>query len=198
MQHKGLQAWIEHIKMTICDNQQESYRQLMRVLQLLLRGPSKKIEGLTVFVSQPGCGKNSFYTHLKDFVFGKRLTHLEAGLQTLTGNFTDHLLGKLLVVVDELAVNKEEYHPKWETLKNVTSMDELIVNGKHIRKFEIKNLSYLFIFTNRENAVFIEKKGRRIEFLNLTTSAPTTSLTLSASTTCATTRKLVIISSPGS
>src|SRR5690606_37504471 len=87
------------------------------------------------------------------------------GLQTLTGNFTDHLLGKLLVVVDELAVNKEEYHPKWETLKNVTSMEALIVNGKHIRKFEINNLSYLFIFTNRPNAVFIEEKDRRIDFL---------------------------------
>src|SRR5690606_27095363 len=65
------------------------------------------------------------------------------------------------IICDELAVNKEEYHIKWENFKNVT-VDELVVNGKHIRKFYIKNLSYLFLFTNRDNAVFIEEKDRRI------------------------------------
>ena len=35
----------------------------------------------------------------------------------------------------------------WEILKNITSVDSLVVTGKHIRKYKIKNFFYVFLFT---------------------------------------------------
>src|SRR5690606_16842207 len=103
---------------------------LMRVLQLLLRGPTQKIEGAHVFISPPGCGKNLYFDFLSDYVLGERLTHIETGIETLSGQYTDHLRGKLLVVADELAMNKEDYHTLWEKLKHTLSGKTMACNGK--------------------------------------------------------------------
>lgn len=167
IQHEGLQVWIKHTKEIMCNNDEPAYRQLTRVIQLLLRGPTEKIEGAHVLISPPGCGKNTYYDFLSLWVMGQKLTHLESGLQVLTGQYRDHLRSKLLVVADELAMNKEDYHTLWETLKNALSALYIVLDGKYIRKFKIKNLFYSFLNTNRNNAVFVEDMDRRFDFIQL-------------------------------
>jgi len=151
----------------MCNNDEKSYRQLMRVMQLLIRGPTEKIEGAHVCISSPGCGKNTWYDFHSLWVMGQKLTHMEAGIQVLTGKYCDHLRGKLLVVADELSMNKEDYHSLWETLKNALSALYMILDGKYMRKFKIKNLFYVILNTNRNNAVFVEDMDRRFDFLQL-------------------------------
>lgn len=98
---------------------------------------------------------------------GQKLTHMESGILSLTGKFRDHLRCKLLVVADELSMNKEDYLSLWDTLKNTLSALYLILEGKYIRKFKIRNLFYAFLFTNRNNAVFVEDMDRRFDFNQL-------------------------------
>ena len=151
----------------ISNGHEESYRHLMRILQLMLTRPGQKIEGITVLMAEQGTGKNLFYDFMCDYVLGKGLCHLGTGIKVFTGNFNSHLMGKLLVFADEMASNKDDFHAAWQAMKNASSAKQLAVNKKHVDIVTVRNNFYCFFATNNRNAVSLDVSDRRFDIITM-------------------------------
>ena len=151
----------------VCNDHEPSFRQLMRILQLMMTRPWEKLEGITVLMAHQGTGKNLFYDFFCDHVLGKGLCHQGTGIKVFTKEFNFHLMGKLLVLADEMASNKDEFHAHWQTMKSVSSSKYLAVNKKFADIISVRNLFYCIFATNNRNAVSIDISDRRFDIITM-------------------------------
>jgi len=143
-----------------CHGDEACYRHEMRVFQLLYREPATKKEGIIFLQAGQGSGKNTGL-EFQRLVLGKRLYISSQGNELLNDQYTDHLEGKLLVVADELAVTQECFRPLWERLKKFSTDGDLLVNKKYCSRYSINNFAFLFIISNHETSVRLDKDDRR-------------------------------------
>jgi len=64
-------------------------------------------------------------------------------------------------VANELGTTKEAFRPLWEKIKAFTTEEETPIDKKYANKYRVNNFSFLFINSNHENALLLEKDDRR-------------------------------------
>jgi len=102
-----------------------------------------------------------------EFIFGEQLYVMGQGAELLNDNYNDHLEGKLIVVAEELGVNKESFRPLWEKIKSFATNPRMLVSKKYFSKYRIHNFAFFFIMSNQEYAVCLDADDRRYACLEV-------------------------------
>lgn len=156
------------IKEIWASGNEDIYQYLIRWLATIIQTPWSKT-GVGLFISgDQGSGKNTVTDFLTKFVFGKNNCVELCGLKAVTGRFNDHLQGKILGTVNELATVKDTYHSMFDALKSLITDDTIMIEPKGLKRYPVNNYLNLIMFSNNDWGLKIEGTDRR--YLCLRTS----------------------------
>ena len=156
---------LDMIKEISCDNNDQLYEAYIKYLSQLIKGV--KTEVIIYKKSEQGTGKSTETDFLINYVLGPDLC-LISGVEPLTTNFNKILLGKLLVVFEELPTfNEREWAAVSSKLKTMTTEKTHIYRGLFKNPIEAENISNFIINTNCESIK--DSNGRRIMIMPVST-----------------------------
>ena len=114
-----------------------------------------------------GIGKSTLTEMLKDYIIGNDIS-LETGSEPLKSQFNKILMGRLLVVFEELETfSKSEWMAVSSKLKRYTTSNTIDYEDKNEKKFQGENINNYIINTN--NDALKDSDGRRIFICDVST-----------------------------
>ncbi len=151
---ESIDFFLDHLKY-ICQTD-ECYNYLINLFSHMVQKPGIKTMTATVIYGVQGIGKNSITYPLEKIFEG--YTFQTADIEKITGGFNSFLLGKLLVIGDEIKAKAKNVA---DELKN--SITSRTINITYKGKDTITSTNYInYIFTtNNELAFKIDPEGRR-------------------------------------
>jgi len=160
--------FLTYIKEIICNNDEESYKFLLKWLSFIINNPNYKSGIALVLISKQGTGKGRFVDFLTNFIFGKYNCKPNlVGINELLGQFNNDLLGKKLIVVNEMASNKDNYRSNFDKLKSLITDTDIKINTKYLESFDTKQSFEFILCSNHMNSLSIEDNDRRLFVLNV-------------------------------
>lgn len=99
-------------------------------LKLLYEQPTQMLPILCLISKERGTGKTTWFNYLKH-LFGANCTQI--GAKDLEGDFNAHYASKLLVIIDEALISKQE---SVEKLKHLSTSKLIMVNNKGVAQYE--------------------------------------------------------------
>lgn len=99
-------------------------------LKLLYERPTQMLPILCLVSKERGTGKTTMFNYLKH-LFGANCT--QVGAKDLEGDFNAHYASKLLVIIDEALISKQE---SVEKLKFLSTSKMIMVNNKGVAQYE--------------------------------------------------------------
>jgi hypothetical protein len=99
-------------------------------LKLLLEQPTQMLPILCLISKERGTGKTTFFNFLKH-LFGHNCTQI--GAKDLENDFNYHYASKLIAIIDEALVSKQE---SVEKLKHLSTAQQIMVNNKGVAQYE--------------------------------------------------------------
>ena len=154
---------LEMIKELACNGDEEMFKAYIKYYSQIARG--LKTEVIIYRKSPEGVGKSTETTFMIDYVFGHKVCLLCNTADPLTSRFNKILLGKLLVIFEELPTfSDSEWNGVCGKLKSLCTEKRCTYEDKNEKRFEADNISNFCINTNM-NAIK-ESGGRRIIVLD--------------------------------
>jgi len=145
------------IKEVSCDDNDEIFEAYKKYLAQLCRGI--KTGGCIYKKGIEGIGKSSETDFIMKYVLGEGICLL-SNAQPIKSQFNKILLGKLLVVFEELpTMNENEWKAVSGRLKTLITEDITMYEDKNIKAFQAENISNFIINTNVE--AIKDSDGRR-------------------------------------
>lgn len=99
-------------------------------LKLLYEKPTQLLPIVCLVSKDRETGKSTFFQYLREF-FGQN--SIEIGAKDLENDFNAHYASKLVVVIDEALVSKQE---SVEKMKHLSTAKYITVNGKNVAQYE--------------------------------------------------------------
>ena len=147
-----------------CNGDEEMFKAYMKYYGQIARG--MKTEAVIYRKSPEGVGKSTETTFMLDYVFGHKVCLLCNSSDPLTSRFNKILLGKLLVIFEELpSFSDAEWNGVCSKLKSLCTEKRSTYEDKNEKRFEADNISNFQINTNM-NA--LKEVGRRIIVIHFT------------------------------
>ena len=135
------------------------YEYLLNWLAAMYQRPGEPGQAFLVFRGWPGTGRGTFYDYTAA-PFGTRVHALHLTQRTqLTGEFNEHLAGKVFVFADEAFFSGD--HQAHAALKPLTTDKELPIRGLYQPLRTEKNCIHLMMSTNEVHAVRVDSNARR-------------------------------------
>ena len=152
-----VQIILKMIKEVSCDEDEEIYLAYEKYLAQLCRGI--KTGGCIYKKGIEGIGKSSETDFLMQYVLGEGICLL-SNAQPIKSQFNKILLGKLLVVFEELpTMNENEWKAVSGRLKTLITESITMYEDKNVKAFQAENISNFIINTNVE--AIKDSDGRR-------------------------------------
>jgi len=146
------------IKVISCNSNDELFEAYIKYLSQLVKG--QKTEVVIYKKSEQGTGKSTETDFIINYVLGKDLCVI-SGTEPLLSNFNKILLGKLLVVFEELPTfSQKEWEVVSSKIKTMTTEKTFIYRSLFKDAIEAENISNFMINTNVESIK--DSDGRRI------------------------------------
>jgi hypothetical protein len=146
------------IKLISCDSNEELFDAYKKYLSQLIKG--QKTEVVIYKKSEQGTGKSTETDFLINYVLGKDLCVI-SGTEPLLSNFNKILLGKLLVVFEELPTfSQREWEVVSSKIKTMTTEKTFVYRSLFKDAIEAENISNFMINTNCDSIK--DSDGRRI------------------------------------
>lgn len=124
---------------------------LMKLIALKVQYPNKKITRILLMLLGPqGIGKNNLFDVIAA-VIGKHHFISSAKPSDFFGEHAEGYVHKLIAVFDE----NEKNEKNMGRMKNDSANTHMIVNGKHQKPIEMRNVAMLFILSNKKHPVTI-------------------------------------------
>lgn len=150
--------FLEFIKDIICSGSQECFEYIMKWLAVIAH--KKRNSSLLYLKGIEGIGKSTFSDMLIKWIFGAS-SCIVSPAYPLTGDFNKTLMGKILVVFEELPVFSEgEWSAVSGKLKRMITTDTEMYNEKNEKIIKTNNLNNYIVNTNVE--ALKNSEGRRI------------------------------------
>jgi len=162
-----IQPMLLFLKEIWCNNNEHVYNYLLTWLYYLLIKPEMRTNVSIFCSSKQGCGKNTFTDFLFKYVIGNYLYFETAGIDGLLQKHNKALIGKKLIVVDEMGSSKDEFRSNFDKLKNFITSEYIKIEPKYMDTFMVDNLMNLIIFSNHIDSMLMEIKDRRYLCLDL-------------------------------
>lgn len=160
---RNVQFYLDFLKVVFCDNSEALLNYLLRWLAVAASG--KKNETIIYIKTVlEGVGKSKLIKFLLHHVFGPDLC-IESDEQPLTTNFNGILMGKLLVVFDELEVFHKDWGMANSRLRRWATSDIGIYTNKGENQIHAQNKNNYIVISN----VDVLKMGRRVVNLVINT-----------------------------
>jgi hypothetical protein len=123
-----------------------------------IQHPGVKLFVATVFISQiQGTGKSLTF-NLLGSVYGKNFA--EIGPEQLKNSFNEYLVGKQLVLGDEIT-NRKNLRVESDTFKRMITRETVEINSKNLRQYVITDCVNWALTSNHLDAVFLDDRDRR-------------------------------------
>lgn len=123
----------------------------------LIQAPTKKWAFMILIIGAQGVGKSILCEMIAELV-GRRNTAFPT-IEAIKGNFTSWLSSTLLVVVHELEKMSRDVGTR---LKHWISSDLLLINGKNIPEYYIKNYANVVAASNHDDVAHLDDDDRRV------------------------------------
>lgn len=149
---------IEELILNLCGNDENSYNWFNMWLGWQIQNPTRKLPTAVIFQGRQGSGKGVFKNLILDNIFGSNVqeinqTHLES-------SFNDYLLGKQIIVANEV-IHNENKALLPNVLKNLVTDPTLTISRKFKSSVEGKNYTHWIFCTNNDNPLKIDEDDRR-------------------------------------
>ena len=102
-------------------------------------------------------------------MLGIQLVYKTSDPQTILGSFNGQLLGKLLLLLEEMPTEHSEWNSLYRALKDKITSDTIEIHEKYKTPKQYKNFISTIVLTN-ENAFRVENDARRTVFLDVSSA----------------------------
>jgi len=126
----------------------------------------KKMYSILYLKSGQGWGKGIITDFIQRYVLGPQLVYKTSDPQTILGSFNGQLLGKLLLLLEEMPTEKSQWNSLYRALKDKVTSDTIEIHEKYKTPTQYKNSMSTIVLTN-ENALRVENDDRRTVFLDI-------------------------------
>ena len=126
----------------------------------------KKMYSLLYLKSGQGWGKGIITDFIQRYVLGPQLVYKTSDPQTILGSFNGQLLGKLLLLLEEMPTEKSQWNSLYRAIKDKVTSDTIEIHEKFKKPTQYKNAMSTIVLTN-ENALRVENDDRRTVFLDV-------------------------------
>jgi len=149
---------IKELIMNLCGNDEKNYEWFTHWLAWQIQKPNEKIPTAVIFQGKQGSGKGTFKNLILDNIFGENCqeinqTHLESA-------FNDYLLGKQIIVANEVMHNENRLTLP-NVLKNLITDPDILINIKFKKSIKGSNYTHWIFCTNNDNPVYMDSDDRR-------------------------------------
>lgn len=156
IEHKPQQGEFSHIQSLMRHIFGEQYELGMDYMQLLYLQPTQKLPIVLLVSEERNTGKSTFLNFLKA-VFENNVTFNTN--EDFRSQFNSDWAGKLLIVVDEVLLNRREDS---ERLKNLSTAHSYKMEAKGKDRYEVQFFAKFVLCSNNENfPVYIEPEETR-------------------------------------
>ncbi len=161
--YNSIQKILDHIKIVWANNDEKIYHYILSWLHQIFRYPENKTKVVMVLRSaKQQIGKGILVEgFLRKYVFGYNTSIYGPGLSFLVNKFNAHLVGKVFACADELSTLDNSFHGTYDIIKSLITGDQLSIEIKGGRKFNINNYINLLFLTNNEFTVKVESDDAR-------------------------------------
>lgn len=143
---KGVQTMLKFIKEVWTNNDEEVYEYVINWLSDMVKG--KKNQSCLYAKSIEGVGKSTLPEFIRDFVIGLDI-YLKGKSDHLKGEHNLQMLGKILVVFEELQIfSEKEWHAVDAELKDLITDAYASYTDKYEKRFDAPNVNNYMILTN--------------------------------------------------
>ena len=129
----------------------------------------KKMYSILYLKSGQGWGKGIITDFIQRYVLGPQLVYKTSDPQTILGSFNGQLLGKLLLLLEEMPTEKSQWNSLYRALKDKVTSDTIEIHEKYKTPAQYKNSMSTIVLTN-ENALRVENDDRRTVFLDVSSA----------------------------
>lgn len=149
---------IKLLLLNLCGNNKKNYDWFMKWLGWQIQNPLEKLPTAVIFQGQQGTGKGVFKNLILDNIFGNNVqeinqTHLES-------SFNEYLLGKQIIVANEV-IHNENKALLPNVLKNIITDPSITISRKFRTPIETPNYTHWIFCTNNDNPLKIDEGDRR-------------------------------------
>lgn len=145
-----IDKFFHHLFFIICDENVEASHFLISWIRWIMLYPEIKSKVFVFLFSDEGFGKSSLGNFLSEFVFGETASYICAGLDSLTGKFNKHLMGKLFCQIEELPSTSGDFHKQFDKMKTLITDPRMSCEPKGLDGFTINNhLNFLGCSNNK-------------------------------------------------
>ena len=156
-----INKFFTHIETIICNDNKEASHFFISWLRWIMIYPHIKTKVFVFLFSKEGYGKSTIGNFLSEFIFGHGASHISAGLDSLTGAFNKHLLGKLFCQIEELPTTSENFHKQFDNMKTLISENKMFCNPKGVEGFKINNFLNFLGCSNNKYSLRMPKTDTR-------------------------------------
>lgn len=111
-------------------------------------------------------GKGIITDFIQRYVLGPQLVYKTSDSQTILGSFNGQLSGKILLLLEEMPTEKNQWNSLYRALKDKVTSDTIEIHEKFKTPAQYKNFLSTIVLTN-ENALRVENDDRRTVFLDV-------------------------------
>jgi hypothetical protein len=126
----------------------------------------RKMYSILYLKSGQGWGKGIITDFIQRYVLGTQLVYKTSDPQTILGSFNAQLMGKVLLLLEEMLTEKSQWNSLYHALKDKVTSDMIEIHEKYKTPTQYKNFMSTIILTN-ENALRVENDDRRTVFLDV-------------------------------
>ena len=151
---------LNHIYVVWANKNDKFYHYILSWLAYPLRYLTKS-KIVVMIKGKQGAGKSVIFDFMTRFIYGPHASLTVSGLDSVMGRFNGHLMGKLLVCVDETAIaDKKQFIQDFDKFKNQITGSTLEIERKGQDKFVVKNICN-YAITSNHNGIKVEQGDRR-------------------------------------
>lgn len=136
------------------------YEGLLYFFAHIVQKPGERGLRNILLVGGQGTGKSFVIDFLSEYVFGEHLVSSMVGIRKATQKHNEHLQGKKLYVVNEMASTRDEFRSNFDTLKGLTDR-VLDIEPKNKNSYEVKNIGSWIFLSNHDDTMYLERDDRR-------------------------------------
>lgn len=164
-QLKNVQRMWNHINKIWCNNEPEIFSYVKKWLSHVIAG--HKMRTCLYLKSPQGTGKSLVTEFIDNHVLGNKITHITKDTKCVNGGFNIELQGKILLVLEELPIEKQgEWRSIYNSMKNYITGTSIELEEKNKSKNRRENILSVILCSNH-NAVKIEADDRRTLMLDI-------------------------------
>lgn len=154
-----IQGILDLLMEVFAANDRVCYEYVLDWLAHTIQKPEQQTQSAIIIFGDEGLGKNTFTNFFRKYVIGNHLTQEVGGIEGVVGHFNGYLLGKKLVIMNEL--QSDSYKKDTTLLKNYIDGEIIRLENKNKDIMFVNNILNYIGFTNEKFPIPITKKSRR-------------------------------------